>query len=312
MFGGPGADTLIANAGNDRLYGEDGDDSLVADAGDDYLEGGAGADEIDGGEGKDGVDYSARSAPLRLSVGGGADGETGENDTILVGTENITGGSGADVIVGDLGPNHLHGGPGDDELSGDLGADEFVGGDGTDTVSYADHTRSVSVTAGEDSSGDGEPDEGDSVAADVEALVGGSGADLLSLEAASVTSGARLAGGSGADTLIGNDSPTTYEGGTDGDSLRVGLGVGTVRGGEGLDTVDFRRHTAPLRIDLAGEVALLDTGPVGAGVDRERRRRRRQRHPGQRRHAPVQPVRRPGRRHDHQQRGRLADRRRLR
>ena len=79
---------------------------------------------------------------------------------------------------GDRGPRGDGAGPGESESAVDAGADTFAGGAGFDTFDYA--TRVASVTATLDGQpNDGEADERDNVGADVEALIGGRGADTL-------------------------------------------------------------------------------------------------------------------------------------
>ena len=55
----------------------------------------------------------------------------GDTDT-LIGIENITGGSGNDVLIGGSGINVLLGGAGDDTLNGGGGNDTLTGGAGSD------------------------------------------------------------------------------------------------------------------------------------------------------------------------------------
>ena len=56
------------------------------------------------------------------------------NDTIMTSTiENVTTGSGNDVIEGNALDNILHGGAGDDTLTGSYGDDTLTGGDGSDS-----------------------------------------------------------------------------------------------------------------------------------------------------------------------------------
>ncbi len=54
------------------------------------------------------------------------------NDT-LIGIENVVGGAGGDLLIGDSADNDLSGLNGNDTLSGGLGADTLRGGEGGDT-----------------------------------------------------------------------------------------------------------------------------------------------------------------------------------
>ncbi|MGH8610085.1 MAG: hypothetical protein ACREX9_22550 [Gammaproteobacteria bacterium] len=80
-----------------------------------------GADRMDGGFGFDIVDYSDHGGvPVTASLDSQAnDGATGldEGDDIDFGVEGITGGSGADLLIGDDGPNRLLGGTGSDPVA---------------------------------------------------------------------------------------------------------------------------------------------------------------------------------------------------
>lgn len=226
LFGGYGNDTLSGGLGNDTTHGAGGDDRLVdasdifgatsteggadtmlGEGGDDTLVAGSGPDTMDGGAGFDTADYSARTAPVTVTVDSGSanDGAaTGEGDDVL-GVERILGGSGADaltagatasVLVGAAGDDTLVGGAGADLLNGgDLagsagsgndtldgggGPDELRGGDGIDTVSYATRTAGVTVSP-DDVADDGQAGELDNVRSDVETLLGGAGDDVFRL-----------------------------------------------------------------------------------------------------------------------------------
>ena len=78
----------------------------------------------------------------------------------------MLGGSGNDVLTGNASDNLLAGG---------LGSDELNGLAGFDTVDYSERTICVTVDLDGAPADDGEAGEGDTVAADVEAVRGGSG-----------------------------------------------------------------------------------------------------------------------------------------
>lgn len=172
LVGGPGADTLSGDNDDDVLAGGPEGDTLLGWDGDDVLDGGAGADSLVGGTGIDDVaDYSGRTTPVAVALGdaspdGGA--EDGPGDS-LQGVEDVWGGAAADRLTGDGADNILSGGAGPDLISGAAGFDY---------VDYSERTAGVSVDP-DGASDDGEPGEGDAVAADVEALVGGDGPDTL-------------------------------------------------------------------------------------------------------------------------------------
>ncbi len=185
MDGGKGNDMLIGGVGNDSLFGgayaDDGDDTLLGYGGDDKLlggvgndrlDGGAGADWMSGGDGIDIADYSKRTNDLDVSLDGVAnDGAftaavisgppqviqiTSEGDNVLVDVENVSGGSGNDLITGSAlnnklsglaGVDTLRGGDGDDTLNGGADFDELEGGEGNDRF-FAKDGVSDDVTGG--------------------------------------------------------------------------------------------------------------------------------------------------------------------
>jgi Ca2+-binding RTX toxin-like protein len=127
---------IFGNAGNDSLTGGNANDMLDGGDGDDLLNGGYGADAFFGGNGNDTIDYSMRinsvRADLRGSIGNG---QAGENDYIAASSvENVLGGAGNDVLIGDDHDNRLAGNAGADSLVGNGGNDSLIGGDGNDSL----------------------------------------------------------------------------------------------------------------------------------------------------------------------------------
>src|SRR5207247_1332933 len=115
--------------------------------------------------------YAILRYPVAVLLDGVAnDGEAGESDNLMADVENVTGGSGDDILSGDAGANVLDGGLGNDTLEGGPGADTLIGGSGTDTVSYASRSNPVTVTL-DGAANDGEVGENDNVQA--ENVVGG-------------------------------------------------------------------------------------------------------------------------------------------
>src|SRR5262249_51698437 len=108
--GGDGSDVLTGNDDPNVLEGGVGNDSLVGRGGADVLDGGAGSADL--------VRYNDDGIPgsVNVSLDGQAnDGATGENDNV-VGTENIVGGSSADVITGNQARNEIFADDGDDTI----------------------------------------------------------------------------------------------------------------------------------------------------------------------------------------------------
>ena len=230
LSGGLGNDTIYGSTGDNSIYGNNGDDRLWGHDGDDLLVGGAGADRLDGGSGNDTVDYSGNTQaivayliPGVAAIGGDAQGD------ILVGIENLIGGSGNDRLIGYTGENLLQGGDGNDTLRGGAGADTLDGGAGMDLADYSDSTAAVlaNLSAGTISGGTADGDR----LIGIEGIVGGSANDGLT-------------GGNGDNYLYGSG----------GDDILAGLGgADRLNGGAGAD-----------RFVYAG----LGQSPAGAGADR--------------------------------------------
>jgi Ca2+-binding RTX toxin-like protein len=223
-----------------RLMGGNGNDTITGGPGDDVLIGEGGADTLVGKDGRDTADYSARAAPVSVSLNGSADdGEGGEKDNVASDVENLVGGSADDQLAGNDGDNallgnagndilgggggndQLDGSAGDDTLAGGTGSDSIVGGDGTDTASYAEAGAGVRVVL-DGKPGDGAAGENDSV--DTESVTG-SPAD---------------------DTLIGNGGANALAGGGGNDRILGGNGVDALDGGPGddiLQSLDGEKET---------------------------------------------------------------------
>lgn len=180
LTGGAGNDRLLGHGGADKLLGGDGDDVLLGDdasdpaGGKDTLDGGNGDDDafgyagndtflngvsanggdlLSGGAGVDTASYASRTAAVKVSLNGlFDDGAAGEGDKVNSDVENLTGGRGADSLVGNGLANLLTGGAGKDSLSGLAGNDTFQtldglvdllnGGTGTDRA-HRDTTDKV-------------------------------------------------------------------------------------------------------------------------------------------------------------------------
>jgi Ca2+-binding RTX toxin-like protein len=143
LIGGPAAGPYFApTPDDDELDGGAGEDVLRGGLADDLLDGGLGADDLFGDDGEDTATYDSRSAPVVVTVGaiaddGGASDELGgRRDDIR--TENVTGGSAGDELVGDGGANRLLGGGGSDLIDGTAGEDVLEGASGDDELRMRD------------------------------------------------------------------------------------------------------------------------------------------------------------------------------
>jgi len=259
LFGREGSDLLNGGAAADALKGGDGSDILQGGGGDDTLDGGLGADVLGGGDGTDTADYAGRVAPLTVTLDDVSnDGEPSEYDNVLSDVENVHGGWGNDSITGSAsdniltdgsagndvldgqggndtliatgGADTLLGGDGNDVMLGGTGNDSFTGGAGVDQVSYADHTADVTVSI-DALANDGQAGEADSIALDVENLLGGPGNDAL---IGSAFANDLNGGSAGNDTLVGGSGSDTYA------------------GGSGGDTVSYAEHTSDVSATIDG------------------------------------------------------------
>ena len=160
LQGGGGIDTITGGRGPDDLYGGAGNDSLTGGAGLDRLYGGDGNDTLmdawdgaffDGGRGIDLLNLSAETASIGVAMGNNifltvhgydANGFPVVSTSVsgsslsgrVTGIENLTTGSGDDLLLGTNGDNVLDGGGGNDLFNGFGGNDTILGRAGTDTI----------------------------------------------------------------------------------------------------------------------------------------------------------------------------------
>jgi Ca2+-binding RTX toxin-like protein len=224
----------------------------------------------------------SRAETVTVALGAGNDVFSGRggalNATHLVGaTTTMLDPLSVDLTVdGGEGDDTLNGGDGDDELSGgggnDVfkthssadGADSYAGGAGLDKLDYGARTAGVTAIAdGATSSGAGasmqgaSATEGDTIAADIEDLAGGSGDDYL------VGNGApnRLTGNAGNDWLSGGPAGDcsvdvdVLDGGAGDDRFLQGASADcadSMLGGVGVDRADYQQRTGNVLITLEG------------------------------------------------------------
>lgn len=280
LFGGDGNDSESGGADGDQLDGGSafgcveagGNDSLNGDAGDDALCGGSGPaaasdnDSLNGGPDED-TAYYVRAASVTISLDDAAnDGQAAESDNVHSDIEDVTSGPGADTLLGsaihnvlDGGPGPdvlrggagddvltdsggdnagdlLDGGPGDDTMSAGRGPDTYSGGDGEDSVvDYAGRWAPVSVSL-DNQANDGAGGEADNVQGDVEDVTGGSGPDTLVGNDADN----ELVGGAGDDSISGGGGNDGLSGGAGRDAIDGGSGRDDLVGGSGADTFNSR------------------------------------------------------------------------
>ncbi|MDG2523416.1 hypothetical protein P7B02_17955 [Caulobacter segnis] len=206
------ANSLHGDGGDDELNGRAGNDLLYGDAGNDTLYGGDGNDTLEGGTGNDILYGEAGDDILRGGDGG----------------DTLHGEAGKDTLDGGAGNDSLFGGAGDDLFLVSGGADRYEGGEGVDTISFASLTGRVQVSMG---------------VSNAQQITDSITVTLIGIE--------NLIGGSGNDSLRGDDAANKIEGGARDDFLSGGLGADTLDGGEGTDTVDFSRTANAVTVDLS-------------------------------------------------------------
>jgi len=259
IIGGVGADIINGAGGNDVILYSigDGGDTIVGDTGLDTLNiGGTAGDDtlsvtLAGGAvtGVGGGTLSTVEA-VNADLGGGNDllsygAATTDNVTVdlgagtasgfaaISGVENVTSGSGNDLLVGDTGSNSLNGGTGNDTLVGGLGLDTLTGGTGIDTVSYANETDAMVVNLTLNTTSRASAASVEDVLSGIENAIGGTGGDTIT----GSTAGNLLDGGSGNDSVDGGAGNDTIVGGDGHDALSGGAGVDSIDGGAGNDLI---------------------------------------------------------------------------
>jgi len=282
LFGGNGNDSLYGGAGADAMYGEAGDDTLFVFSGSQNEPFSPGDDMIDGGDGVDTLSFNptvigdqqgfayaiTANVTVNLSITGPQN--TGVGIFTITNVENVVGGQGNDLLIGNGGGNFLWGGDGndyligldgndnlyggyaDDILRGDAGVDFFNGGDGKDRVSFYNFFATQGVVADlrtQTISNDGFGNSETMVS--IEGLGGGTrfvdtfhGNDLD-------------------NTLIGETGDFLYGYGGD-DFLQLGGLPAVVDGGSGEDQILFQGGRL---VDRGDGVAVEQYASQGVNVD---------------------------------------------
>ena len=123
----------------ENLEGGSGNDVLTGDGGNNTLIGNGGVDVFNGGTGNDTADYrnstSALTANLANALANTGDAANETYNSI----ENLSGGTGADTLIGDSNTNFLR---------GNAGADQLDGAGGFDFADYFTATAGLTVTLG--------------------------------------------------------------------------------------------------------------------------------------------------------------------
>jgi hypothetical protein len=121
-----GTDTFT---GVNNVRGSQGDDLFIAA----HL-----GQRFDGQGGSDTVSYQAMGGGVFVNLGNGFVGTSSmAGATVLTSIENVTGGNGSDLLIGNNGANVLKGGGGHDRFIGNGGNDTIEGGGGVDTAVFS-------------------------------------------------------------------------------------------------------------------------------------------------------------------------------
>jgi Ca2+-binding RTX toxin-like protein len=280
---GQGADNVIGGAGNDRLniLGLLGDDQL-----DVLFSGGIISSVETGGVtgveqftanlegGNNTLSYGATAGPVTVNLATGV--ATGFLS--IANIQNITGGSGNDLLTGDAGANSMSGGGGNDTFFAAMGDgnDTYNGGNagGIDTVDFSATTAGAFITTA-GAIGDAAATGIDAFTS-IENIIGSQGNDTITFNGGinvldgqggndTISAGAQndtVHGGSGNDTLNGEAGNDTLDGDGGDDTLTGGAGNDTVNGGEGSDTVIF---TIGDQTDTVNDTGILGADTLSIG-----------------------------------------------
>ncbi len=249
--------------------------------------------------------YGGASTAGRVNLIFGFDPDGGITHQGTQGSDDITGDSAANGIVGADGDDILRGGGGGDTITGGDGDDTGLGHDGDDIIFGGKGADTLRGSAGDDrlSGGAGGdllmPDDGADtvfggagddrilmIAADVtatDAFDGGGGNDRIELSGGGIVDfsalvrftsieaivlgdeGYQLTGGDGGEEITGGAAADTLNGGGGDDRLIGGLGVDTLAGGLGDDFYDL--SGAEDASDSVTELADEGTDTLQAGFN---------------------------------------------
>ena len=207
---GGGNDQVSAATLATTLLGGAGNDSITGVFGSDVINGGDGVDTLRGGSGTDTLDYNTFSAGVTINLTASTAGPNGTLDSIpAIDFENAIGGSGNDVITGNLLGNVLDGRAGADTIDGDDnggtssplpdGYDSILGGDGNDSIVGDGGHDTIDGQAGNDYVNGGPGNDEITGGTGSDQLLGDAGHDDFYSADATIDT---LWGGSGDDTAL--------------------------------------------------------------------------------------------------------------
>jgi hypothetical protein len=195
LEGQQGADTMIGGPGNDTMWASFGDDP----------------DVIQANGGSDACTWQNHNDPVRVDLNVTTPQDTlGAGVDTISGCEDLNGGNGGDVLVGNAGPNQIFGNPGDDTiLPGPGGAADTVdGGAGTgDTIDYSDAGSAVTVSLAIVAPTAQNTGQGSDTISNAENLTGSAFGDTLTGDAQIN----RVEGGDGVDDIDLGDNDDVFD-----------------------------------------------------------------------------------------------------
>jgi T1SS-143 domain-containing protein len=241
---------------------------------DDWIAASTIVDAISGGGGMDVVDYSDSTAAIAVNLDDSGhaqgtpsdittpgEGQIGGGDAagdILTGVEGVVGGTGNDVLFGNVGNNFFDGGSGADTVNGEGGNDEIVydnddillaGGDGHDTL-VVKEAATINLSDA-DQSGSG----------DTPRVTGFESVDASDSQAA-----VNLTGESGNNKLYGGTGDDTLDGGAGDDTLSGGKGADTFMASIGSDVVtDYNKGEGDV-VDISNLLSDASMSDLSVGV----------------------------------------------
>ena len=289
IVGSAANETLLGSSGDDTLLGGGGSNSVAGGAGNDllFVDTGAGNDTFDGGDGLDTIDFSQFTSGVSVILGASGVATSviaGGRTITLVNFENITGGAGADTLVGNEQDNRLTGGAGADLLMGKAGSDTIFGDAGGDTLRGGTGTNLLDPGAGPGDLIDNSDLTGgiNQVILPVTPYYTGTGYDDTMIGGADTAGGTTnftLIGDLGNDCLTGNilndlllggDGDDTLRGSVGNDTLDGGLGNDLMDGGDGsADLADYASRSVGINVTFATDVeSTLIIDPATGEIDR--------------------------------------------
>ena len=266
ITGNDGADRIFGGLGNDLLIGGNGSDQCTGGTGDDtYLFAAtitAEADQIteNANEGVDTLNFAALTTGIIVNLGSTSVQAVHTNRTLKLNSavtfENLIGGTSADTLFGNSLDNTVTGGAGDDKLIGATGNDLLLGGANNDTYVFVPTTVLEADQVTENANEGIDTLNFAFLTTDVVVNLGSTSIQpvhtnrTLKLNSATVLE--NILGGSGADTLFGNDLDNTLSGNAGNDKLSGAGGNDLLYGGADNDTYMFVPTTV-LETDTVSE-----------------------------------------------------------